>query len=345
MVNGRKKRVTHREVAERANVSTAVVSYVINEGPRATSPETRERVLRAIKELDYHPNATARSLRAQQTQTIGFITHDLQATDIFVSTYIASILTGVITNLKSHNRYLMVYPQVIDETLGALERLLRSGRLDGVMVRLIQDAPITDSLMEMIASTGIPCVCIERPCAPRFNFSAVTYDDTAGARMATHHLIERGHRHIAHLSGDGRYASAQARLEGYRQALTEASIALDPRYVRGNDWNIAVVATSIHDLFELDTPPTAIFAASDDLALAALSVLRTRGLRVPEDVALVGFDDIAGARESTPPLTTLRIPLVELGVRAADLVRRLSDGDTTVASEIVPVELMIRATT
>ena len=154
----RKKRVTHRDVARRANVSTAVVSYVINNGPRPTSPETRARVLQAIRELDYHPNAFARSLNTQQTHIIGFITHDVFGDDLFISPYSAAILSGVMAELKAHEHYLLTYSQVIGEDVAALEKLLRSGRLDGVIVRLVQDPPATDQLLKTIAATKLPCM-------------------------------------------------------------------------------------------------------------------------------------------------------------------------------------------
>ena len=235
----RKKRVTHRDVARHANVSTAVVSYVINNGPRPTSPEARARVLQAIEALDYHPNAFARSLNTQQTHIIGFITNDVFGDDLFISPYSAGILSGVMAELKAHEHYLLTYSQVIGEDVSALEKLLRSGRLDGVIVRIIQDPPATDQLMETIAGTKLPCVCIERPSAERFGFRSVTYDDAIGAGTATRYLIAQGHRRIAHLQGDLRYGSAQARLQGYRQALHDAGLPIDEQLIQGATWDIA----------------------------------------------------------------------------------------------------------
>lgn len=340
----RKQRITHRDVARLAKVSTAVVSYVVNNGPRPTSPETRARVLRAIEELGYHPNAFARSLRSQRTHMIGFIANDVFALDVFVSPYSAGILTGLTAELKAHEHYLLVYPQVIDEDLAPLSRLLRSGRLDGVVARLIQDPPLTDRLIEAITAAEVPCVCIERPCAERFGFNVVTYDDEIGATTATRYLVEQGHRRIAHLQGDPRYATAQARLRGYRQALGTAGIAVDPRLIQGATWDPVEAAAAVQTLLALDEPPTAIFAASDNLAIVALNVLRKQGYDAPRDMAVIGFDDIQTAQDTSPPLTTVRIPLVELGRRAADLVLQLAEGGEDVRSETLPVELIRRAT-
>ena len=204
----KKSRITNRDVARHAGVSTAVVSYVINNGPRPPSPEVRERVLQAIQELDYHPNAVARGLRHQRTHTIGFIANIYFPLDVFVLPYSAGILTGLIDQLKSADQYLMVYPVAIGEDLTALELLLRSGRLDGVVVRLVQDPPATDALLNTIAPTNVPCVCIERTAEPH-PFPSVTIHDRHGAYSAVEYLVAQGYQCIAHIHGDLRYLSAR----------------------------------------------------------------------------------------------------------------------------------------
>jgi DNA-binding LacI/PurR family transcriptional regulator len=340
-----KKRVTHLDVAKLAGVSTAVVSYVVNDGPRPTSPEVRERVLQAIRELDYHPSAVARGLRAQRTNTIGFIVDDYYSLDVFVSTYSARILTGLTARLKSRGYYVLLYPMDIGEDMSGVELLLRSGRLDGIVVRLVQDPPETDALLGVIAGAKVPCVTIERPGAPRFGFSAVTYDDPLGGYEATSYLIGQGHRRIGYISGDRRYATARGRLEGYRRALADHGIAGDDALVYGDDWAPEVAREGVAHLLALDSPPTAIFAASDDLAIRAIEALRAHGWRVPGDVAVVGFDDIQAASELIPPLTTMRIPLLELGERAADLLLNVIESehdDTPLRLERLPVELVRR---
>lgn len=340
-----KKRITHLDVAKRAGVSTAVVSYVINDGPRPTSPEVRERVMQAIRELDYHPNAVARGLRARRTNTIGFVVDDYNSLDVFVSPYSARILTGLTSQLKARGYYLLLYPMDIGEEMHDIERLLRSGRLDGIVVRLVQDPPDTDALLEVIARTHVPCVCIERPGAPRFGFSAVTYDDKRGAYAATSYLITQGHRRIGHISGDRRYSTARARLDGYRQALADYGIAADDTLVYGDDWAPEIAREGVARLLGLESPPTAIFAASDNLAINAIEELRARGRQVPDDMAVIGFDDIEMARELVPPLTTVRIPLFEIGRRAADLlldVVQAEHDDIAGRLEVVPVELVRR---
>lgn len=340
-----KKRVTHRDVAARAGVSTAVVSYVINNGPRPTSPEVRERVLQAISELGYHPNAVARGLRARRTNTIGFIVNDYSALDVFVSPYSAQILTGLTAQLKEYQQYVLVYPLGIGEDMSDVEQLLRSGRLDGVVVRLVQDPPETSALLELIASSHIPCVCIERPGAARYGLSAVIYDDQRGAYDAICYLIAQGHRRIGHIAGDQRYSTARARRNGYCQALQTHGLEIDESLIVGNDWDPSIGRNVVKQLLNLPDPPTAIFAASDTFAFIAVDELRRNGLRVPDDVAVIGFDDIDMNDGINSPLTTIRIPLMDLGRRAADLLLDIANQEPPITEPktvLLPVELVHR---
>jgi len=340
----RKKRVTLQDVARRANVSTAVVSYVINNGPRPTSPEVRQRVLEAIEELGYHPNAFARGLRAQKTHTIGFIATDFYPFEVFTSHYCASILTGVSEELKQRDYHLLVYPMVVGEDTEQLRRLLMGGRLDGVILRLIEDSPASREIVELIASTQIPCVCIERATDPRFHMPAIVYDDVKGALEATSYLISRGHGLIAHLSGDPKYPTARARLEGYRRALAAAGLQ-GCELVVGGSWEMGEAVRSTQELLRRGPRPTAIFAASDDLAIGAMAAIAQEGLRVGADVAVVGFDDIPMASQTVPPLTTVRIPLLAMGRRAAEMLLQLiTSDDEPPASEVVPLSLVARGT-
>jgi LacI family transcriptional regulator, galactose operon repressor len=340
-----KKRVTHRDVARLAGVSTAVVSYVINDGPRATSAGTRRRVLEAIETLSYHPSASARGLRLQETRTIGFISFDHYPHDAFLAPWNASMLTALTEALLRKRHYILPYPQGIDENLTGLNELLRGGRVDGIIVRLAQEPPITDGLLDTIARAGIPAVCIERAGAERFGFSSVTYDDEGAAYDATMHLIKQGHRRIAHIQGDLRQVAARDRFLGYRRALTEAGLAIDDDLLQGGSWMPAIAAQGTRRLLELRCPPTAVFTASDYLALSTIEVLREQGRRIPEDMAVIGFDDVPLAGITAPALTTVRIPFDELGLKAADLMLRFTQAQIREpVAETVRLELIHRGT-
>jgi LacI family transcriptional regulator len=268
------------------------------------------------------------------------VTYDCHHERSFGSHYLASILRVIAGELKARGYYLLVYPMMVGEDLAPLVSLLRGGRLDGLVLRLVQDPPATDSLVELVAEADVPCVCIERPAASRFGLTAVTYDNVGGAYAATRHLSERGHRRIAHLQGDRRYATGLERLAGYEQALRDAGLPIDDRLIRGAGWEMEEAIRAIPDLMAAEDPPTAIFAASDDLALGALERLRASGYRVPEDVALVGFDGIPLSQEVIPSLTTIRVPFAELGHRAAELVLGGAHRQLGGAPEVLPVELI-----
>jgi DNA-binding LacI/PurR family transcriptional regulator len=328
-------------------VSPSVVSYVLNGGPRSTSVAARERVLNAIRELDYHPNASARGLRFQQTRTIGLLLSTFESSGVFESPYIGLILGGLVGQLKARGYWALVYPLVIGQDLDVLEGLLRSKKVDGVVVRLLQEPHQTHPLLEIIAATGVPCVCIEQPGAERFGFGSVTYDDGRGAYDAVAYLLAQGHRRIGHVGGDLRYLTARARVAGYRRALLENDIVADESLVYCDAWNPGTARAAVARMFDGASPPTAIFAANDSLAFVVVEELRKHGYRVPEDVSVVGFDDIELSREMDPPLTTVRIPLHQLGVRAADLLLEVINDDPAGAvprSEVLSVELVRRST-
>jgi len=336
------RRVTLQDVARRAGVSTAAVSYVINGGPRPTSPEMRERVLRAIAELDYHPNSAARGLRGRRTNTIAFVTYDFLPNESFSSHYLGRMMTALTRELQTHGHYLLMFPLAIGDDPAPLRRLLKSDRVDGIVMRFVQDAPHTDALLDVVRESGTPCVCLERPGNARFGFPGITYDDREGGTLATNHLLELGHRRIAHLAGDMRYATAQDRFASYKEALESAGVPFDEEITAVAEWDTRFARGETHRLLALPTPPTAIFAASDDMAFGALHAARDRGLRVPEDLAVVGFDDIPLAQQLTPLLTTIRAPLDEMGVRAARLLSGQAEADPDALVETRPVELVRR---
>lgn len=255
------------------------------------------------------------------------------------------MLTALIRTLHEHDHYLLMFPLAIGEDPTPLRSLLKSGRLDGIAIRCVQDAPHTDDLLELVRECDVPCVCLERPGDSRFGIPAVTYDDLEGGMLATRHLLDLGHTSIAHIYGDLRYATANARKDGYERSLAEAGIELRNEYVVGSPWNTREASNQTHRLLDLPYPPSAIFAASDDLALGALHAARDRGLRVPDDLAVVGFDDIPLAEDLTPLLTTVRVPLLEMGDLAAVLLANPETAEDRQEVESLPVELVRRDST
>jgi LacI family transcriptional regulator len=339
-----RKQITARDVAERAGVSTAVVSYVINDGPRPTSVEVRARVRQAIAELDYHPNSAARGLRAKRTHTIAFTTYDFRPNESFFSHYLGVMLAAMAQSLQESGHYLLLFPLTIGERQHQLRQLLREGRIDGIATRFVADPPETDSVLELIADSRIPCVCVERPGAERFGFPSVTYDDREGVRLAVEHLLSLGHRRIAHIHGDLRYASAQARLAGYEATMRAAGIEVDRELIVGSPGGTRDANLATQRLLDLPILPTAIFAASDDLAIGAVQAIEHRGLTVPGDLAVIGFDDIPFSDEMTPRLSTVRLPLDEMGRRTAELLTGDAGNHNPPVDTKLPVELVLRDT-
>lgn len=339
-----KKRATVRDVAERAGVSTAAVSYVLNDGPRPTSPEVRARVRQAIEELDYHPNSAARGLRANRTHTIAFATYDFRPHESFFSHYLGVMLTAMAQSLQEQGHYLLLSPLTIGGSRTQLRQLLREGRVDGIATRFVTDPPESDVILELVEATRVPCVCVERPGAERFGFSSVTYDDREGGRLAVEHLLAQGHRRIAHIHGDMRYASAQARLASYESTLRAAGLPLDPQLIVGSPWGTREANIVTQRLLDLPKPPTAIFAASDDLAIGAVQAIEHRGLTIPGDLAVIGFDDIPLSDEMSPRLSTVRLPLAAMGQRTAELLTGDAGNSATPQRISLPVELILRET-
>ena len=303
-------------------------------------------MLAAVEALSYHASASARDLRMQRTRTIAFVYYDYHPQSAFVSPYIAGVLNGLSSALQAEHHFMLPCSVGTGEDLGDLDELLHSGRVDGAVLRLAQDPPVTDDVLEIVASARIPCVTIERPGAARFGVSSVTYDDEVAAFIATSYLIKKGHKRIGHLRGDPGQVSSRLRADGYRRALAAASLPLeDCRLVQGGGWNPSDGIHAMRLLLELDTPPTAVFAANDQLAIGAIDVLRDRGIRIPSEMAVVGFDDVPAAQEMLQPLTTVRIPFAALGRRAAALIlRAIETHGSEQVVETVPLDLIQRAT-
>lgn len=327
----------------RAGVSHQTVSRVIN-GDRRVLGATRERVLAAIRELDYEPNAVARSLSLNRTHTLGVVTYN-------VSDY-AFGQTVAGAEAESRRRgYFLVVSSVADATADADEqaylRLMLQRRVEG----LILDWPTLraeNSHLLTMATSRVPLVAVAAH-PDVAGIHVVDVDNRRGGFDATSFLISQGHRAIATITGPLAWSSAVARLEGYRDVLRAAGRVETPSLVQScPDWGPASGQAATAHLLDSDATFTAIFAQSDLLAVGAMTELRARGLRVPEDVSIVGYDDIPVASFLDPPLSTMRQPLSELGARAAAIVveaigRRGSDQPAEPERHLLRASLVVRA--
>jgi LacI family transcriptional regulator len=332
----KRTQITRKDVAERAGVSVAVVSYVINDGPRPVSPETQAKVKKAIEELGYYPNELARSLSRRKSATIGLITPSLTNP---VYAEIAESLQSVC----STEGYLVLLCATDRDLKKEREfaRILRSKQADGVVI--IPTGP-TKKALKPLQQVQIPTVVLEHD---RPDTHCIAIDDLKGGRLATQHLLELGHRRIGLIKREPSSALSYLRAVGYCEVLEEAGIPLDPMLVVESKAGLAGGYASMQQLLALPNPPTAVFTHNDVLATGAMRAVHDAGLAVPDDISVVGYDDTANSAYLNPRLTTVKFPVAEMGRQAGQIILELirEEGSLPPQTWILPVELIVRAST
>lgn len=334
-----KSRPTQRQIAEEAGVSRTTVSLVLNDVPDAhISPETRQRVLEAARRLNYYPDATARRLVSGKTRTIALVWHR-GPDQTYRDAFLPGILQGITRAARHYGYYVIFRPIESDEPDDSYVELARGRHTDG----LILSGPRSDDteLLELYED-GFPLVLQGQ--LPGADIPSVDVDNVRGAMAAVRHLLALGHRRIGMITNASlAYISSRQRLEGYRQALEQASFPYDEEMTQYGNFDEESGYAAVEALLALDEPPTAIFIASDMVALGALRALHDRGLRVPEEIAVVGFDDITAARFITPALTTFHVPTFGLGWSAAELLIRIIEQDPPNQTHVrLDTELVVR---
>jgi LacI family transcriptional regulator len=330
--------LTLEKVGKLAGVSRSTVSRVVNGHPNVRD-EVRERVWQVIRETGYQPHAAARSLVTRRTRILGAIIPET-VTTLFVDPFFPLLLRGITETCNAHNYHLMLSllngPPRQDELY---RRLVHSGHLDGV---LVASARMDDPLSPQLLHDDVPFILVGRHSDSRVGY--VDVDNVAAARMAVEHLIRLGHKRIATITGPLSMASGEDRLVGYRQALEAHRIPVEDELIVEGDFTEDSGAVGMQRL--LPASPSALFAASDSMAVGAMKALREADLRIPEDVALVGFDDVPIASAIEPALTTVRQPIERLGSMAADLLLNLvedpSDTEAPAHRLILPAKLIVR---
>jgi LacI family transcriptional regulator len=305
---------TRNDVARAAGVSPATVSYVINNGPRPVASETRERVLEAVRKLDYQPSAVARNLRLQRTSNLGLLVPDTH------NPYFSEVARGI-ERVAFENKYNVMLCHSGYDPAREMQyvNMLRFQRAAGVIWM-----PATENMQpfQKLKEYGIPTVILDRT-IPQQQACTVTADNHQGGLLATEHLLSLGHRRVGFITRRVDLSHSQDRFSGYRATLENAGIPYDePLVVRGGV-RLEDGRAALHKLMDLPEPPTAVFAYNDTTAIGVLRGLHELGIQVPKHFSVVGFDDIAQAAFTCPALTTIDIPKFRLGQRGAKALLEL----------------------
>jgi DNA-binding LacI/PurR family transcriptional regulator len=329
--------MTIEDIATLAGVSRSTVSRVLNDHPRV-SPDVRERVRQVIAEHGYTPHAAARSLAGSRTNVICLFSLR-GAESIFSDQFIPPLVQGISEVCNDRGYFLLLSMVQIEKATTLYQRIVRGSHCDGI-ITLASD--VDDALLELIVEDQTPFVLIGRH--PRFpQVTSVDAENVAGARQATAHLVGLGHLHIATITGPLDTSTGVDRRDGYLEALREAGLPVAHELIVEGTFRQESGHAAMGQLLALPERPTAVFAASDSMAAGALAAIREAGLRVPEDIAVVGFDDSPIAALTSPTLTTVRQPIYRLGAEAARLlIDQLQDGRPEPLGEQLPVEMVIR---
>jgi LacI family transcriptional regulator len=326
---------TIKDVAREASVSVATVSRVFN-GATVVREETARRIREVAVTLRYAPHTGARSLITKRTNTLGVLLPDLYGE------FFSELIHGIDLTARNNGYHILVSRSWEGRT--EIEEAMRAmrGRVDGML--LMSPDVHADTLLNVPAN--LPVVLLCSPTKGQ-ELDSVTIQNSQGARDMVNHLISIGHRSIAIIKGSAGNFDAAERLRGYRSALREGGIAADPNLERDGDFTEAGGYAAAQDLLKMKPRPTAVFAANDSMAIGALSAFRQAGVRIPEEMAIAGFDDIPLCRYMDPPLSSVRVHIADLGAKAVDVLLHAitHKNDHVRRRERMATELVIRRST
>ncbi|MER5881939.1 LacI family DNA-binding transcriptional regulator [Streptomyces sp. NPDC060235] len=329
------KRPTLEVVAARAGVSKSSVSRVIN-GETTVAPQIRDVVMRAVHELGYVPNGAARNLVTRRTDTLALVVSDPPQGVVSDDPLFSAVVRAVSRELETAGKRLVLMLAESDQSRTRVEQYVAGGHVDGVLLVALHG---TDPLPTALARQGLPVVSFNRTSAHDVPYVAL--DNAGGAALAVRHLLDRGRRRISTITGPLELHEARERLDGYRRTLRDTGRR---SIVALGDFTRVSGAEAMRQLLDDDPDLDAVFAANDLMAIGALRTLHQAGRRVPEDVAVVGFDDIEAASYTTPALTSVRSPMADQATAAVHLLLGLIAGGPS-NPVIMPNELVVREST
>lgn len=316
------KRSTSRDVAKLAHVSRTTVSFILNNVPGVSiSAATRQRVLDAAKKLNYSPNVAGRKLVSGKSYTIGLVLCQ-SPEQIFTDAFLPQVILGVEQAAMQQGFHVLLKPVDPNDT-GGYTRLIRENHVDGI---LLSGPRQDDAALMSLHEQGVPIMLMGQ--LPGTDIPFVDVNATAGAELAVNHLIECGHRRIGMITNAPLdYTSAQQRRAGYVRALRKAKVPVERSLIKAGNYTPASGYQAMQALLQVKPPVTAVFVASDVVAIGAILAIKEAGLRIPKDIAIVGFDDIPLAEFYDPPLTTIRLPAFGLGWAGGERLIRLIQGE------------------
>lgn len=330
-------KLTIKDIAKMCDVSCATISRVLNNKPDV-KPETRDMILKIIKENDYYPSILAKGIITKRNYTLGLvIPYDISS--IFINPFNSEVIRGILSQADVFGYHILI---ISGMNSNYIVTAYNEKRVEGFII-LSPNANDAE-LFERLESLEIPYVATAKIPKPKYT-NYVDVDNILGAFNAVNYLISLGHKRISMITGPKYLVSHKDRIEGYKQALLKHDLSFDSEYLKFGDNSIESGYNCAVQLMNPDNPPTAIFAAGDMMAIGAIQAIRNKGFKVPEDISVMGFDDIIFADYIDPPLTTIRQPANQKGAEAFKALVEYLDNRTPIKNQILPVELVVRNST
>ncbi|MBX3110510.1 MAG: LacI family DNA-binding transcriptional regulator [Fimbriimonadaceae bacterium] len=330
---------TIKDIAQKLNISTSTVSYALNGGPRPVPPAVKEEVLRVARELKYRPNRLAKSLVTRRSHTVGILP-TLAAPNLAVSPYFQMAFNGVLNQAEIQGYDVLVFsrPQSTASKADDILSVLWDGRTDGtVLIAPYVDAPVIPALLQL----GVPFTVVNSRVEGAV---CVTCDNRHGVESALNHLVGLGHTKIGHLAGPDVLEDARVRQAAFEDFMRDSGLELRPEWIVKTEYTSESAEQEAHALLDTKDRPTAVFCGNDEAALGLLRAARARGIRMPDELSVVGFDNIFNCEHMHPPLTTVEQPIGEMGKAAFEALIDLIEGRPA-QTVVMETRLVVREST
>jgi DNA-binding LacI/PurR family transcriptional regulator len=330
--------LTIKDIAKISGVSPATISRVLN-NKKEVNEQTRQMVMKVINDNNFFPNMMARNIIKKRSYCISLIIINADKESTFINPFYSEIIFGIMTRARQHGYHIQLNSYVSSNDYDTISSLYKSKRIEGFIVI---GSNINDSeLIRSMNNEQIPYIVTTKIETPKV-YGFVDIENKTGGKIAVNYLQKLGHKKIAVIAASNLYVSHKDRLEGYKSEIDKV---LDDYIVVVNDYDILSGSNAMNRLLELPERPTAIFATGDFLAIGAIRAIKKAGLKVPDDISVLGFDDIDLSQEVTPALTTIRQPVYEKGYEACGMIIKCVEKQPVNREKYLPIEIMVRDST